>query len=80
MRSKLLFIAVFISLLFYTKENLAQTPNLGTTTNFALFTAAGAFDNTGVTTSVTGDVGTNAGAFNAFPPGTLVGQKYIENA
>ena len=50
-----------------------QAPNLGTASTFALFTANGAFSSTGNAT-VTGDVGTNAGAFTAFPPGTVTGQ------
>ena len=50
-----------------------QAPNLGTSGSFALFTAAGAFSNNGNST-VKGDIGTNVGAFTAFPPGTLVGQ------
>lgn len=50
-----------------------QAPNLGTAASFALFTANGAVSNTGASV-VTGDVGTNVGAFNAFPPGTVVGQ------
>ncbi len=54
-----------------------QAPNLGTAANFALFTAAGAINNTGASTIVTGDVGTNAGAFNAFPPGTLIGTSHV---
>jgi len=57
--------------------NFAQAPSLGTTSSFALFTAVGAFDNIGAGTNVTGDVGTNVGAFNAFPPGTLIGQIHV---
>ena len=53
-----------------------SAPALGTTSTFALFSAVGAFNNTGASI-VTGDVGTNVGAFNAFPPGTLVGQKHV---
>jgi len=51
-------------------------PNLGTTSSFAFFTASGAFEVVGATT-VTGDVGTDAGAFTAFPPGVLVGVKHV---
>ena len=54
-----------------------QAPNLGTASGFALFTAAGAFTNTG-TSIVTGDVGTNAGAYT--PPGTLNGESYVADA
>lgn len=54
-----------------------QAPALGTTSDFALFTAVGAFNNSGASTTVTGNVGTNAGAFNAFPPGVLVGEVHV---
>lgn len=52
-------------------------PNLGTTSGFALFTAAGALTSTG-TSIVTGDVGTDAGAYT--PPGTLNGLSHIADA
>ncbi|MBC7865293.1 MAG: DUF3494 domain-containing protein [Bacteroidia bacterium] len=54
-----------------------SAPNLGTASGFALFTAAGAFNNISAATTVTGNVGTDVGAFNAFPPGTLVGQIHV---
>ncbi|MBK9337405.1 MAG: DUF3494 domain-containing protein [Lewinellaceae bacterium] len=54
-----------------------QAPDLGTSNNFALFTAAGQFENVGAATVVIGDVGTNVGAFLAFPPGTLVGSIHV---
>jgi len=74
MRSKILLIISAISaLIFSPKANFAQAPSLGTCSNFALFTAGGAFSNVGAATIVTGDVGTHVGAFTAFPPGTLVG-------
>ena len=57
-----------------------QAPYLGAATSFALFTSAGAFNNTGPSTVVTGDVGNYTGAFNAFPPGTLLGQKHVADA
>jgi hypothetical protein len=56
--------------------NFAQSPNLGKTSSFALFTAAGQFSNIGAT-SVTGDIGTNSGAFSGFPPGIVVGQIHV---
>jgi Ice-binding-like len=59
---------------------VAQSPPLGTTSGFALFTAAGAFSNVGTATYVTGDVGTNGGAFTAFPSGTLVGSIHVVDA
>lgn len=54
----------------------AQTPNLGTTEPFAVFTAAGAFNNDG-NTVITGDIGTDEGAFNGFPPGVVIGTIHV---
>ncbi len=54
-------------------------PDLGTLEDFVLFTAAGQFEvSPGIGTVATGDVGTNAGAFLGFPPGTLIGTKFEE--
>ncbi len=55
---------------------LAQAPPLGGATSFALFTSAGAFSNDGATV-VTGDIGTNVGAFSGFPPGIVIGQIHV---
>ncbi|MBB5283157.1 hypothetical protein HNQ92_001283 [Rhabdobacter roseus] len=41
-----------------------------------MFTAAGAFNNVGAS-QITGDIGTNVGAFSGFPPGTVVGQIHV---
>jgi len=54
-------------------------PNLGQCEQFAIFSAVGAIDNVGSTT-IYGDVGTNAGAFNGFPPGTIHGAIHIADA
>lgn len=59
-------------LLSCTQQVFAQVPNLGSAANFAVFTSVGAFDNLG-TTSITGDAGTNVGAFTGFPPGVVYG-------
>lgn len=59
----ILFLIPFVS--------FGQTPNLGASSSFALFTSVGAIDNTGATV-VAGDIGTNVGAFNGFPPGTVI--------
>ncbi len=64
----------FILLLFGPKAVSAQTPDLGASSTFALFTASGAF-NGDAATSVVGDIGTNAGAFT--PPGFLIGQIHL---
>jgi len=66
-----------IILLFFPKINFGQTaPNLGTTSGFALFTAAGAFTNTGASV-VIGDIGSFTSSPTGFPiPGTVVGTIY----
>ncbi|MDD2799110.1 MAG: ice-binding family protein [Bacteroidales bacterium] len=56
--------------------SFGQTPNLGSTSNFVLFTAAGAFTNTG-SSIVTGDIGTHVGALTGFPPGTVIGGTFV---
>lgn len=56
-----------------------QIPNLGVSSSFTLFTAAGAFNNLG-TSTITGDIGTNVGAFTGFPPGILIGQIHVADA
>lgn len=53
--------------------------NLGTATNFVLFTVLGAFDNVG-TSIFSGDIGTDAGAITGFPPGVVSGQLHQANA
>lgn len=80
MKKKLLLIITAATQLFFPNLNFGQAPNLGTASSFALFTAAGAFSNTMATTYVTGDVGTNVGAFTAFPPGTVVGAIHLTDA
>jgi len=73
MKKLTLLSAIFAFLLFFPKLNFAQVLDFGDASGFAVFTTAGAFTNVGPT-DVTGDVGNNAGAFTAFPPGTLNGQ------
>lgn len=65
--------AIIFLLMLFPKLNFGQTPDFGVASGFAVFSSAGAFANVGAT-NVTGDVGNNAGAFTAFPPGTLNGQ------
>ncbi len=57
----------------------SQAPDLGATASFAMFTAAGAFSNDG-NTVVTGDIGTNVGAFTGFPPGIVIGAIHVADA
>ncbi len=74
MKNKLNFFICFIASIILPSASIAQAPTLGTTSTFALFTATGAFGNTGSTT-ITGDVGTNAGAFTGSP--TVNGQTHV---
>lgn len=80
MKKLFLLFVTATALLVNPKTNFGQVPSLGSASTFALFTAAGAFDNVGAATYVTGDVGTNIGAFNAFPTGTVAGQTHVVDA
>lgn len=74
---KLLLIPLPLFVLFLIPNTIfGQAPNLGATSSFALFTAVGAFSNTGATV-VNGDIGTNVGAFTGFPPGVVNGQIHV---
>lgn len=73
MKQRLLFC---LAALFLSGVSLGQAPNLGTTANFALFTAVGAFNNVGAST-VRGDIGTNVGAFNGVGIVLEVGQPHV---
>lgn len=72
MKDKILLILTIITLFTPKSITFGQTPNLGTASNFVLFTANGACTNSGAS-MVTGDIGTNVGAFSGFPPGTVTG-------
>ena len=74
---KLIFIITTFALFAFSNKIDAQSPNLRSASNFALFTVKGAFGNNGDETTVTGDVGTQEGAFTAFPTGTLIGDKFV---
>jgi len=77
MKTKLQSALLVVVLFLIPFLSFGQAPNLGATSSFALFTAVGSFDNTGAT-MVTGDVGTNVGAFTGFPgPGTIIGESHI---
>jgi hypothetical protein len=58
-------ILVAVTLFSVPHASFAQTPNLGTAANFALFSSAGAVSNTGVS-QITGNIGTNVGAISGF--------------
>ncbi|MBK9016368.1 MAG: DUF3494 domain-containing protein [Saprospiraceae bacterium] len=79
MKTLLQSLLVAIMLLLMPTVNFGQAPNLGTTSSFALFTAAGAINNAGPSL-ITGDVGTDAGAFNGFPPGIIIGAIHVADA
>ena len=73
---------IYILVILYPFSTIVkgQAPNIGSASSFALFTVDGAFSNTGNATLVTGDAGTNIGAFTAFPTGTIVGQIHVADA
>jgi len=80
MKKILLIILTAVILLGSPKVNFGQAPTIGTTLkSFALFTAVGAFSNVHPSSYVNGNVGTNVGAFTAFPPGTLTGAIHVAN-
>ena len=66
MKNKIvLTIIVAVTLFSFPPGSFAQTPNLGTAANFALFSSAGAVSNTGIS-QITGNIGTNVGAVTGF--------------
>jgi len=69
MRYILLTILLF---LFFSNPGFSQAPDLRSLSSFALFTAAGAFDNLG-SSSITGDIGTNTANVTGFLPGVVSG-------
>jgi hypothetical protein len=78
MSAKSLFTLLFLGSLFSPVFAFGQAPDLGTAASFTLFTAEGAFTNTGATRA-TGDIGTNAGNLTGFPAGVVIGQMQVEN-
>ena len=75
-KNKLLFFLMAFALWLHPNLTFAQAPNLGSAASYAIFTADGAFNNTGPT-QIKGDIGTNVGAFSGFPPGVVTGQIHI---
>lgn len=76
---QLFVILTLVTALTFPNLSLGQAPNLGTASGYALFTRVGAFGNTGASV-VTGNIGTNSGAFTGFPPGTVTGTINVANA
>lgn len=71
MKFFLLFVSTAAVLLHAPQAAWGQAPPpLGAAASFALFTAVGEVKNAGPTI-VNGNIGTNAGAFSGFPPGTI---------
>lgn len=67
-------------LIISSSTSFGQAPNLGTATDFALFTSNGAVTNT-TTTTITGNIGTNLGAISGFDPPSIVnGIIYTQDA
>ena len=64
MKTKLL-LSITAAILLFPKESLSQAPNLGTVSNFALFTSIGAVNINGIS-QLTGNVGTNNGSTTVF--------------
>ncbi len=64
MKKNLLF-AVAATALFFSPHSFGQTPTMGSTMNYVLFTSSGEVGNTGVS-HVTGNIGTQIGAITLF--------------
>jgi len=65
MKAKLHFILVILLVFLAPLLGFSQAPNLGTTSNFVLFSSVGAVTNTGIS-HLTGHVGTNSGSSIGF--------------
>ena len=78
MKVRLLFCLIVAALLVFPQVGFGQNtpPPLGLASGFAIFTAVGAIDNNGPSV-INGDIGTNAGAFNGFPPGVINGVIHV---
>jgi len=71
MKTKKIIILIAGLLFFMPNTNFGQAPRLGTTSQFALFTATGELSNVGASTIIIGNVGTNKGAYSGFPSETV---------
>ena len=78
MKLRIHFLLSAAALLASAQVSLGQNtpPPLGLASSFAAFTAVGAIDNNGPSV-INGDIGTNAGAFNGFPPGVINGAIHV---
>jgi outer membrane protein OmpA-like peptidoglycan-associated protein len=71
MKSEILQILTALTFFIFPNIHFGQAPNLRSTVSFALFTAAGAFDNTG-NSVIQGDIGSKTYTATGFPPGTTL--------
>ena len=77
---KTIYVLIFFCFGLLSSVNAQCLPNLGSASNFVLFTTTGAVGNLG-TSYITGDVGSNAGAVNGFEaPSVLNGNVHIANS
>ncbi len=76
MISLLLSSASFAQTVQSVQANNPLRPNFGSASTYAVFTGSGIITNTGLSV-LTGDIGTDAGSINGFPPGVYSGQKHI---
>lgn len=76
MKINVLLTSITVHLLVGLTVSLGQAPDLGTASNFALFTATGALSNVGSST-VVGDLGTNDGLYSGFNTATITGQSHV---
>lgn len=65
MKKQLLTALTVVLLLLMSNQSFAQSPPLGTASDFVLFTTVGAVTNTGIS-QLTGNVGTNSGSSTGF--------------
>ncbi len=79
MKKKLLLVISIACISCHPQWILAQAPDLGTASSFAVFTSTGAFGNTGVTV-IYGDIGNNGSFITGFPPGTVTGSIHSVDA
>jgi len=75
MKRQLLITSIAVILFLMPNVNFGQAPDLGVASGLVLFTAGGAFNNTGAT-YVTGDIGSNSDYVTGFLPGIVVGTIY----
>jgi hypothetical protein len=70
MKSEILQILTALTFFIFPNIHFGQAPNLRSTVSFALFTAAGAFDNTG-NSVIQGDIGVRPILLQDFRPEQL---------